>query len=365
MIVAFSMVQAAGIALRSVYADNSAESTLMQSVLQISPATQSIAAGSYARFSIFVNGTGISNVLLAAQGAPVNSNVIFSPETGVANPQFRSTLSIVTSAETPAGSYDLTVIAILQGQEYSAHVTLGLSSIGTSQTGTFTSSGSLTLGVDTDLRSYEPNSTVTVRGKLTDAAGDGVPGASVSIQVDDPTGVQLVFMNNLTTDAAGVYDAEVKLGANAASGTYTIFVSSSKPGYASTTTHTTFVVGSSSTPSVVISQVYITDTNGNPTGVFSVGQTLQIWVTVQNTGAQFQGIIWVQILDPDGTPESIQLQNSTLATGASVKVEFNYVTSSSLPLGIYTANAFVSDKLISQGGTFLASAKAQFALTKS
>jgi len=204
---------------------------------------------------------------------------------------------------------------------------------------------------------------VAVRGHVTDASGNAIANAGVTIQVDDPTGAQLVLVNNLTTDDAGIYHSEVKLGTTATIGTYTIFVSSFKSGYADATTHATFVVGSSSTPSVVISQVYVTDTTGNPSGVFSNGQTILVWVILQNNGAKFQGVIWVQILDPNGTPQSIQLQISTLDTGASVKIGFGFTASPNLPPGIYTANALVSDKLISQGGTFLASAKAQFALT--
>jgi hypothetical protein len=325
---------------------------------------QSITAGGYARFDINISQAGTANVLLVARNVPTDSNAIFAPQVGVANPQFHSTLAIVTSTGTPSGNYNVTVVALLNGEEYSSYIGLQLSSnTTTTQTSAITSTRSLSLEVDTDLHFYEPNSTVTVRGQLTDPSGDAIPDASVSVQVDDPTGAQLILVNNLTTDAAGIYHTQVKLDPEAAIGTYTVFVSSFEPGYTDATTRTTFVVGSSLTPSIVISQVYITDTTGNPSGVFSVGQTIFVWVTVQNNGAQFQGVIWVQILDPNGTPRSIQLQISTLPTGASVKIRFGFTASVDLPRGIYAANALVSDKLISQGGIFLASAKAQFALT--
>jgi hypothetical protein len=342
---------------------NTTESSTV--IFLITPPMQSIVAGDYARFDINVSRPGMVDVLLVTRGIPVHSYAIFAPQGGVANPQFHSTLAIVTSTDTPAGNYNITVVALLNGQEYPAFISLQLASnTTTTQTSANTSpSPSLSLGVDTGLHFYEPNSTVAVRGHLTDTSGEAVANASVSVQVDDSTGAQLTLMNNLTTDAAGIYHAEVKLSPDAAIGTYTVFVSSSKSGYAGATTHTTFVVGSSLTPSVVISQVYITDTTGKPSGVFSVGQTVLVWVIVQNNGAQFQGVIWVQILDSNGTPESIQLQISPLATGTSVKIGFGFTASADLPRGIYSANALVSDKLISQGGTFLASAKAQFALT--
>lgn len=376
IIAALSIVQLTGHAPGFVYADKNlsvlvissqaigTESNMTQPVLQVSPSMQSITAGGYARFDINISQAGTANVLLVARNVPTDSNAIFAPQVGVANPQFHSTLAIVTSTGTPSGNYNVTVVALLNGEEYSSYIGLQLSSnTTTTQTSAITSTRSLSLEVDTDLHFYEPNSTVTVRGQLTDPSGDAIPDASVSVQVDDPTGAQLILVNNLTTDAAGIYHTQVKLDPEAAIGTYTVFVSSFEPGYTDATTRTTFVVGSSLTPSIVISQVYITDTTGNPSGVFSVGQTIFVWVTVQNNGAQFQGVIWVQILDPNGTPRSIQLQISTLPTGASVKIRFGFTASVDLPRGIYAANALVSDKLISQGGIFLASAKAQFALT--
>jgi len=359
VIVALSLVQLTGASLQFAYA-----SSATQPSFQITPSTQTIVEGDYAKFDIDVSQTGLANVFLVARGLPANSNAIFAPQAGTANPEFHSTLSIMTSTLSPAGSYNITIIALVNGEEYPAPINLELTPSTTNQTSTVTSTGlSLSLSVDTDLNEYEPNTTVTVSGYVSDTSGQVVGGAVVSVQVDDPTGTQLVFVNNLTTDNAGIYESKVWLGPGATSGTYSVFVSSSKSGYESATTHTTFVVGSSLTPSVVISQVYLTDTAGNPSGVFLVGQTILVWVILQNNGAPFQGVIWVQILDPNGTPRSIQLQVSTLGTGASVKVGFGFTASANLPRGIYAANALVSDKLISQGGTFLTSAKVQFALT--
>jgi hypothetical protein len=340
-------------------------SNTTQVVFQVTPSSQGIVAGDYAKFDINISEAGTANVLLVARGIPYHSNAIFAPQIGVADPQFHSTLAVVTSADTPASTYDIIIVALLNGQEYTSDISLQVTSnTTTTQTNTISSTSlSLSLGVDTDLHFYEPNATVEVSGHATDASGGAVAGASVSVQVDDPTGAQLILVNNLVTDAAGIYHTEVKLEGKVTIGTYAVFVSSSKSGYNSATTHTTFVVGSSITPSVVISQVYVTDTTGSPSGVFSVGQTVLIWVIVQNNGAPLQGVIWVQVVDPNGTPQSIQLQISMLGTGASVKVGFGFTASANLPHGIYTANALVSDKLISQGGTFLASTKTQFALT--
>ena len=88
-----------------------------------------------------------------------------------------------------------------------------------------------------------------------------------------------------------------------------------------------------------------------------------VWVVVENSGATFEGVIWVQIRDPHGTPVWIQFQISQLGTGQTIKVAFGFAITANMASGLYTANTLVSDKLISQGGTFLASANTEFALT--
>ena len=337
-------------------------------LIQASPSSQSILAGAYAKYAINVSQPTTSNVLLIARDVPYHSIAIFTPEVGVANPQFHSTLTIATSADTPTGRYNITVVALLNDQEFTTFVNLqiGLSSFTTSRTSTTSASAALglSLSVDTDQHFYEPNATVIVRGHVTDSSGSAATSAQVSVQVDDPKGAEVLFATNLMTDTAGVFKTTFKLGANATEGTYTVFASSSKSAYTPAITHMTFVVGSSSTPSVAITQIYITDTAGNLTGVFHIGQTILLWVVVRNDGAPLQGVIWVQVLDPTGSPRTIQLQISTLSTGASVRVAFGFTATANLPLGVYTANTLVSDKLISQGGMFLASADTQFALTE-
>jgi 5-hydroxyisourate hydrolase-like protein (transthyretin family) len=341
-------------------------SNATESVFEASPSSQSIPAGGYARFNINISQPTTTNVLLVARDIPYHSIAIFTPEVGVASPQFYSTLTVATSADTPAGKYNVTIVALLNDHEDMRIVNLQImSNITTGRTSTTVSAASgLSLSVDTNQHFYQPNSSVIVRGHVTDISGIAAANAKVSVQVDDPKGVEVLLVNNLMTDTDGVFKTAFKLGVNATFGTYTVFVSSTKSAYTPAMTHMTFVVGSSSTPSITITQIYVTDTTGKPTGVFSIGQTILLWVVVQDDGAPLQGVIWVQVLDPTGSPRTIQLQISTLNTGASVKVAFGFTATSNLPLGIYTANALVSDKLISQGGMFLASANTQFALTE-
>ncbi len=332
----------------------------------VEPQTVSVAAGDFANFNIIATvSRGGGNILLVARGVPDDSVAIFTPQSGVANPTFHSTLYVIVSGGTTAGSYGITVSAIIDGVEYDSQITLQVTSSSGTPTVTSTNLGGLGLSIttDTDARIYQSNSTVILSGRVTDNTGSAVNGATVSVQVDSSQGKEVYSQDNLQTDSAGLFQVEFTLPVNATPGTYTAFTSTNKAGLTTATTHTTFVVETSSTPSVIITDVYAADTTGSRSAVFASGQTVVVWVIVENSGAPFQGVIWVQIRDPNGTPVFVQFQISTLNTGATVKVGIGFTMTSNLQSGVYTANAFVSDKLISQGGTFLASGTAEFALT--
>ncbi len=339
----------------------------LQIEFQVEPAFKSIAASSFAKFNIRIRPTVTASILLVARGVPDHSVAIFTPNMGVADPQFHSTMTIVTSADTKPGLYGITVLALVNGHEFNAQVALEVtgSTITNQTTSTISISAgpALSLNLFSDKRHYEPNATVSFQGHVTDETGNAVADAMVSMQVDGPTGAEIVFVTSLETDAAGVFRVSFRLPSNATIGTYTAFASATKSGYDGATSHTTFVVGSSSTPSVIIRVVYAGDSAGNPSGVFSAGQTVVIWVTVENIGPTFQGVVWVQIRNPNGIPISIQFRISSLNSGETVKDGFGFTFLSKPTPGVYTVNALVSDKMISQGGTFLASAETQFAVT--
>jgi hypothetical protein len=319
-------------------------------------------AGSYAQFEINVAGVGPANVLLVAKGVPDQSIAFFTPENGIADPNFDSIFTLVASPGVAIGNYRITVVALVGGQEVSTDVNLQIASAQTNSTLIIPASSSLSVKVETDQSYYEPNGTVNIRGMVMDSTGSAVPDAELSIQVDGPSGSELAILTSVTTDAAGVFQTYVTIPLNTPSGSFTVFAAASKAGYSSATAHTNFVIGPSSTSSVAILQVFSTDATNATATVFSPGQTVLIWVVLQNIGAPIQGVIWIQILDPRGTPVSIQLQISTLATNGVVKVAFGFSPTVTSALGVYNTNALVSDKLISQGGTFLANANAQFLL---
>lgn len=332
-----------------------------QFAFQVEPASRSISAGGLAKFEIRIAHIPSANVFLVARDPPHGSIALFTPNTGVANPEFHSTLTIVTSAQTPAGTYAVTIVASVDGREFTSQVNLQVSASSSGRV-TVSVSAALSMSVVTDQSQYKPNSTVIVRGHVTDDSGSAVADATVSVQVDSPTGTQVFYDGSVQTDPFGTFTAQFALSADAAVGTYTVFGSASKSGFSGVVARATFVVGTSSTPSVIISAVYTGDGSGNPLSSFSVGQTVFIWVVVQNIGVTFQGVIWVQVRDPNGVPVEIRITIANLHAGETVKDGIGFTVSNNSTLGVYHVDALVSDRLISQGGTFLANAQTQFAL---
>lgn len=181
IVATLSMLQTGGLAPSFVAADSNVTSSSTQTagsqtsiskiasnttqILQASPSSQSILAGAYARFAINISQPTTTNVLLVARDVPYHSIAIFTPQVGVASPQFHSTLTVATSADTPAGRYNVTIVALLNDQEYTTAVNLQImSSATTSRTSTSVSAASgLSLSVDTDQHFYQPNATVIVR----------------------------------------------------------------------------------------------------------------------------------------------------------------------------------------------------------
>jgi hypothetical protein len=260
----------------------------------------------------------------------------------------------------------ITTVATISGKEFTTQITLQiLAPVSTAtQNGTAntTQTATLSMTVNTDQSQYNPNMTVTVQGHVRDSTGNEVTGATIAIQVDAPNGAEIFYVNNILTDTAGFFQTQLTLPNNAPTGTFTLFSSATKTGYSGATTRSTFVVGTSSTPSVAIENVYAGDSAGNPSATFTVGQTIWIWVVIQNNGAAFQGVVWIQVRDPSGVPVQIQIHIAKLDAGETIKDGLGFTIGGNAAIGVYTVNALVSDKLISQGGTFLANADTQFAL---
>ena len=368
LLAGMSALQAAGPLMNFVSAANALTNST-QASFQVQPPSATVAAGTFAKFAVNVVASPFAEVSLVARGVPPDSVAIFTPNIGTANPEFNSSLTIVTSTDTPEENYAVTTLAIVNGTEYSNQLSLQVLAPATATVSTKTAINStlattLSMTITTDQSQYRPSSTVNVQGQVTDTTGNAVADAIIVLQVDSPTGTEVFFnTNNIPTDSAGSFQAQLALGSSTPTGTYTIFASASKTGYSSITTRTTFVVGTSTTPSVTIRAVYAGDSAGSPTSTFTSGQTIWIWVAIQNVGTTFQGLVWIQVRDPNGVPVQIQMHVAELQAGQTIKEGLEFTLPRNAPIGVYTVNALVSDKLISQGGIFLANSETQFALT--
>lgn len=99
-----------------------------------SPQTASIDQGESASFTVFVESTGGFDqpVVLTAIGLPTGASPSFSPASG--KPPFSATLTISTTASTPAGSYQVTIDASGGGNTHSAIFSLILNEKATETT---------------------------------------------------------------------------------------------------------------------------------------------------------------------------------------------------------------------------------------
>ncbi len=178
---------------------------------RVDPPSRTINAGDYARFNIQILASGTANVLLAAKGIPPRSTAIFTQDFGQANPEFDSMLIIVTSRDTSIGTYGITVISVVNGNESDSQLSLVVASSSTNtHTSTSTTQGvALRVSISPDHSHYEPNDTVVLQGKISDVTGNAVTDASVSLQVDGPTGAEIESAT-LNTNTAGIFKTSLQ-----------------------------------------------------------------------------------------------------------------------------------------------------------
>jgi len=111
--------------------------------------------------------------------------------------------------------------------------------------------------------------------------------------------------------------------------------------------------------------VYTTNSTGYNMTTFKRGQTVIAWVAVRNLGLDVDlsplgPITWVEVTDPRNAPFTVQFHIGVLLGGgritrAGFNVRLDYGPGlTDIPTGTYKVSGFVSDKMISQGGSFFA-----------
>jgi uncharacterized protein YfaS (alpha-2-macroglobulin family) len=221
---------------------------------------------------------------------------------------------------------------------------------------------SFTITISPDKPTYSQREIVYLSGSIIDSGKTQSTNGTVSIQVLNPNG-STIHIASKTINSFGEYSDNFTLTEEATSGTYTVFVTLSLLGYQDSYNHATFTVGESLTPSIKIASLYITDQSGENRSSFNPGETVIVRVVVQNGGAELEkGMIWVEVSTPDGVPIPPVFVETKIKRGEMVTVGVSTPLSDDANLGQYTANSYVSNKMISQGGKFLTKSKTIFDL---
>jgi archaellum component FlaF (FlaF/FlaG flagellin family) len=100
----------------------------------------------------------------------------------------------------------------------------------------------LVVTASTDKNQYVPFETIAVFGRVTQGQNNLVPGAGVSVQVNDPRG-SMVHLQLTYSDSSGTYSDKFILPQGSAQGLYRAFVSASKAGFSNGQAQTTFWYG--------------------------------------------------------------------------------------------------------------------------
>ena len=328
-------------------------------------------------------------VELDIKGLPEESEAVFSREEGVPNPVFQSVLRVEVGHSTAPGQYLLTIIATSEGdgehhegdEHHEADSQIQAYDLGEEEDGGISHEATVILIVQGEPSTtdghfekrlqvrvatnadYVKGPNVDIFGKVYLRHGDSISGAMVSIEVLDPSG-QSMHVASTNSSNAGHFSHVFTLPLNATEGLYTVYVTASFAPYKDATGKTTFTVGGSDAPSILITSINVTKTDGTIPSEFLAGETVAVWVTVRNTGADLEnGMIWVEIIDSNGVPISVVVVIVTIHHGEQVKTGLQVVLGSSSPTGIYTVNSLVSNGEISKGGKFLDTEETSFAVT--
>ena len=101
----------------------------------------------------------------------------------------------------------------------------------------------LSVTISTDKHSYTPGEFIRVTGSVLDENLKGVYVASVSIQVNDPTG-KVVHINSILTTQEGYFEDDFTAAGSV--GVYTLFATANKPGFTDVINQITYAIQSSS-----------------------------------------------------------------------------------------------------------------------
>jgi uncharacterized membrane protein len=349
----------------------SANSTLARSsddfTIKVDPTYRSIDLGNgkipTAAFSVQVEAlSGFQGkVELSVKGLPESAKAVFNPEEGAPTPRFVSILIVFLSQSTPAGAYNVSIIGASNNVSHNATTTLVVE--GSSSTTTATvqqQQRRLTVSVSTERESYQKGDTVGISGYVKLNSGVSVVNATVTLHVTDPLGNE-THVSLASTDPNGRYWDNFTLSSSAADGTYTVYAVADVVTYRESFGQVTFVVGASDVPSVRIVNATITMLNRTVSSEFRRGETVAVWVVIDNTGGDLvDGNTWVEVLDPNNSPVSVAVVVVTIHSGEEVRIGIQVILKPDAAVGLYAVRIIVSNAPILGGGRFLDSRETAF-----
>jgi hypothetical protein len=187
-----------------------------------------------------------------------------------------------------------------------------------------------------------------------------VANATVTLPVTDPLGNE-THVGLASTDPNGRYWDNFTIPSTAVVGTYTVYAVANADTYPECFSQVTFVVGVSNVPSVRIENATITMLNRTVSSEFHRGDTVAIWVAINDSGADLvDGSTWVEVLDPNNSPVSVAVLVATIHSGQQVTIGTQVILKPDAALGLYTVRIVVSNAPISSGGRFLESRETAF-----
>jgi uncharacterized membrane protein len=339
------------------------ESQSARFILNVDPPSQKLSLPNNAvEYTVTVTGVkGFRRkVILGVEGLPEGAAAIFNPKEGRPQPVFRSNLKIVINHPASPGSYKFTVYAIHGTEVQKATTTLIVEATFTTTTTVMESIRQLGVIVETDRLNYNIGDSVEVFGRVYLRHSSSPSKATVSIQILDQEGIT-IHVVTLELSVGGYFSEKFMIDSNANPGTYTVFVTASAEGFKDGFSRTVFTVGSSPEPSIVIDSVYTTSVNGEEREVFQQGESVVIWVLVNNSGKNLrEGFIWVEVTDPRGIPIMVSAFGGSINYMEQTKVWVQVKLSRNTTLGLYEVNTLVSTGYISKGGKFIASKDTAF-----
>jgi uncharacterized protein YfaS (alpha-2-macroglobulin family) len=218
----------------------------------------------------------------------------------------------------------------------------------------------LTVSVSTDHESYQKGNIVGISGYVKLNSGESVANATVTLPVTDPLGNE-THVSVTSTDINGRYWDNFTIPATAVDGTYTVYALANADNYPECYDQVTFVVGASSVPSVRIENATITMLNRSVSSEFRPGETVVIWVAINDTGGDLvDGNAWLEVLNPNNSPISVAIVVVTIRSGEQVTIGTEVILKPDATAGLYTVRIIVSNAPISSGGRFLESRETAF-----